>query len=173
MTHSLFFLSVLLLLTLLHSPSDAATKLVDKVCKQTWNYSFCVESLYSDSRAGQADEYTLAFISVGLAYTNATDTRDLISKLLINKGKSEPLETCFRDYKKAVSSLEVAYNDLNSETFFVIANLTTQAARSANHCETAFKGNEWRPLGNRNKDLMGLCEICGIVAELFTGPAPL
>ncbi|KAJ6863852.1 hypothetical protein NC651_034611 [Populus alba x Populus x berolinensis] len=42
-----------------------ATALVDKVCKQTSSYPFCVRSLYSDSRTPEADEYTLAYISVG------------------------------------------------------------------------------------------------------------
>ncbi|KAJ9181661.1 hypothetical protein P3X46_009769 [Hevea brasiliensis] len=169
-SHSFFLLSSLLLLfSILHTPPDAAsspTKLVDKICKRTSNYTFCVESLYSDSRTSEADQYTLAFIAVRLAYVNANTTRDHISQLLQYR---KPLEICIRGYKLAVSALEKAYNDLNSETFFELADLASQAAAGADDCEAVFQGNRSRPLGNRNKDLKGLCEICGIIGKLFTG----
>ncbi|WRX14400.1 Pectinesterase inhibitor domain - like 10 [Theobroma cacao] len=68
------------------SPSFAATsssptKLVDKVCNQTSNYTFCVEALDSDPRTPAADAYQLA-------YLNATATQYRIAELLNDNNTS-------------------------------------------------------------------------------------
>ncbi|KAJ9162771.1 hypothetical protein P3X46_022520 [Hevea brasiliensis] len=166
-SNGFFLLSLLLLFSILHAASFP-TKIVDKVCKRTSNYSFCVESLYSDSRTPEADQYTLAFVAVRLAYLSASTTRDFITQLLKNENQ-KPLQICIGDYNMAVSAIIMADNDLNSETFFELADLANKAAAAADDCEAAFKGNQSRPLGNKNKDLKGLCEIFGVIGRLFTG----
>ncbi|XP_050226973.1 uncharacterized protein LOC126676745 [Mercurialis annua] len=180
---SIFTISISLLTTLIlisNSGSSASdpnsysrpTDLVNKVCKQTRSYSSCVHSLYSDSRTSEADEYTLAYVAVGLAYANASSTRSRISQLLRknNGNYKQPLERCARNYKDAITLLGMADNDLNSETFFEISDLAGNASAAAYDCEAAFRGfRPPLPLGRRNKDLQGLCEICGVVAKLFTG----
>lgn len=144
------------------------TGLAVEVCKKTSNYSFCVESLYADSRTPTADRYTLAYVAFGLAYLNATKTQDHIAQLLKQQGHSQRLGRCKKDYDKAVSSLQVAYNDLDSETFFELADLAGVASRSAKDCQLAFNGTH-STLSPRNRHLKGLCEICVVVAKLFTG----
>ncbi|CAK7325149.1 unnamed protein product [Dovyalis caffra] len=168
-------LGFLLCFILIHSSLAAInepTELVDKVCNQTSNYTFCLESLYSDSRTPDADPYTLAFISFGLAYTNASNTRDFIAELLKNTSSQDDrhhLKRCGHDYQKAVSALEEAYDDLNSETFFELAKLAGHASKASDHCQAAFKGTSSPPLARRNHDLKSLCEIGAIIAKLFTG----
>ncbi|XWS34412.1 hypothetical protein CRYUN_Cryun21dG0036300 [Craigia yunnanensis] len=159
------------------SPSSAATsnqtnKLVDKVCKQTSNYTFCVKALYSDPRTPAADAYTLAYVSFGLAYLNATATQKHIAKLLkINTTtpvSHKSLKICQHDYHKAVSALKEAYNDLNSETFFQLAKLAAHAAAAADDCQSAFRGTHYKPLATMNAYLKALSNICVVVSKLFT-----
>ncbi|KAJ8769887.1 hypothetical protein K2173_008969 [Erythroxylum novogranatense] len=177
MANSLFLSLIcafLLLLLIVVPVSATATitphnKLVSKVCHQTSDYSFCINSLFSDHRTPEADEYTLAYISVGLAYLNATATRGYVNKLLRRTSSYRRLMKCSRDYVKAVSALETAYNDLNSETFFELADLANDAAHAADNCEVSVQGIRPPPLGKRNRDLKGLCQICAVVAKLFTG----
>lgn len=152
------------------------TKLVDAVCRKTYSsYSFCVESLYSDPRTPSADSYVFAYISFGLAalaYLNASTTQQHVAHLL-NKsagGHSQQLHTCYHDYNKAVSALQLAYNDLNSETFFELADLAAVASLAAHDCQAAFNAT-FSPLTNMNRDLKGLCKICVVVSKLFTGLA--
>lgn len=173
--HSVSLL-LLLLLSIFHA-SDAATALVDKVCKQTSSYPFCVRSLYSDSRTPEADEYTLAYISVGVAYNNATSTQHYISDQLrsievngsSHHDQQQRLQMCSRGYQRAVSALTMAHNDLDSETFFELARLAAKASSGANDCKAAFKGlPSPTTLAKGNQDLVHLCEICGVVAKLFT-----
>ncbi|KAJ6863848.1 cell wall / vacuolar inhibitor of fructosidase 2-like [Populus alba x Populus x berolinensis] len=173
--HSISLL-LLLLLSIFHA-SDAATALVDKVCKQTSSYPFCVRSLYSDSRTPEADEYTLAYISVGVAYNNATSTQHYISDQLrsievngsSHHDQQQRLQMCSRGYQRAVSALTMAHNDLDSETFFELARLAAKASSGANDCKAAFKGvPSPTALAKGNQDLVLLCEICGVVAKLFT-----
>ncbi|KAM6601823.1 hypothetical protein CsatA_021432 [Cannabis sativa] len=158
------------------------TELVSGVCNQTSNYSFCVQSLYADPRTPRADSYGLAFVVFGMSYLNASSTQDLIVSLSKNaqrgggsgSGHNQSLlltrlQRCGRDYKKAVSALEMAYNDLNSETFFELADMARVAASSAEDCQSGFEKTRNSPLTARNRELKGLCEICVVVSKLFTG----
>ncbi|GMJ04495.1 CELL WALL / VACUOLAR INHIBITOR OF FRUCTOSIDASE 2, cell wall / vacuolar inhibitor of fructosidase 2 [Hibiscus trionum] len=160
------------------SPPPAATgsstnKLVDKICNRTSNYTFCAEALYSDPRTPTADAYGLAFVSFGLAYLNATATQDYIAQLLndntIAANHKRRLKLYQHDYSKAVSALEEAYDDLNSETFFQLAKLAGHAAAAADDCQSAFKGAHYSPLATMNDCLKALSNICVIVSKLFTG----
>ncbi|EEF44565.1 C, putative [Ricinus communis] len=140
--HSIFFIFILLLSTSSFTTGSdpAANALVDKVCNQTSNYTFCVGSLYSDPRTPDADRYTLAYISVGLAYGKATATRDNVAELLKNIDPGHPdyrhsLQRCAGNYDKAVSLLVVAQNDLNSESFSELPVLARNVSCEANRCE--------------------------------------
>ncbi|KAF9676499.1 hypothetical protein SADUNF_Sadunf08G0008300 [Salix dunnii] len=169
---SLAFLACFILIHASPAATDEPTRLVDKVCNQTSNYTFCVETLYSDPRTPEADSYTLAFIAFGAAYTNANSTRDYIAELLKNNSSQDyhsRLGICSHDYLRAVSKLEEAYNDLNSETFFGLAKLAGVASKASDHCQNAFRGISSPPLGSRNGDLKRLCEIGAVIAKLFTG----
>jgi len=169
--------SVLLILVFVH-PSCAysnnnVTKLVDEVCAKTSNYSFCVESLYSDPHTPESDRYGLAYVTFRLAYLNATSTNDYITKLLKKAASSSQyrmrLQMCASDYEKAIFAIETAYNDLNSETFFELADLAGDASRAAQDCQATFKGTHYCPLDFMNIALKGLCEICVVISKLFTG----
>lgn len=170
-------LSLLLAISIFIHPSNATTNstfqpsdLVKEVCNQTSNFTFCVDSLYSDPRTPHADRYVLAYVSFGSAYRNADATRHYIAMLLSNN-VSEPqkrfLQKCSSDYTKAVSKLQEAFGDLDSETFYSLAKLAGIAASSANDCQAAFNGTT-SPLTTMNKNLKGLCEICVVVSKLFT-----
>ncbi|KAI3440254.1 PMEI domain-containing protein [Psidium guajava] len=157
-------------------PSSAATEIVKRVCEKTSDYRYCVAALYSDPRTPNADPYFLAYISFGLAYLNATHTRDHISRLLRSPGLAHrspaltsSLQSCRRDYAAAVAKFESAYNDLNSETFSALAGYAGGGARAAGDCDRAFGRSAYAPLmAARNRDLKRLCEICTVVSKLFT-----
>lgn len=183
LSYGLLGLSTTLFVICMAHPSSASpttttddepkTGLATEVCKKTSNYTFCIESLSTDPRTPSADRYTLAYITFGLAYVNASSTHDYIAELLKKEaehGHKQRLRRCQQDYDKAVSSLATAYNDLNSESFAELADLAGDAARSARDCHAAFNGAHSHPLKTRNKDLKGLCEICVVVSKLFTEP---
>ncbi|KAJ4704139.1 Pectinesterase inhibitor [Melia azedarach] len=155
------------------SPTPAVvvvTELVDQVCNRTSNYTSCVAALYSDPRTPDADRYTLAYVSFGLAYLNARKTLEHITQLLKNSSSSSnshsQLQICQRDYKKGVVNLESALNDLNSETFFDLPRSANDTATAAHDCQTRY------PSFNiiDSMSLMFLCQICFVVSKLFTGP---
>ncbi|XP_041023535.1 putative invertase inhibitor [Juglans microcarpa x Juglans regia] len=147
------------------------TKLVNKVCNQTSNYSFCVESLYTDSRTHKAERYELAYVAFRLASFKATSTKDHIAKLLKNNataGQSRHIQRCSRVYKKAVSALAEAYGDLDSESFYMLVGLSNHATHAAADCQAALKGTRLRtPLTAMNEVFKVLCEICVAVSRLF------
>lgn len=160
------------------SPSGGAadnhrkvTEIVDKVCKKTSNYKNCVDTLYSDPRTADADRYTLAYVSFGLAYANAVQTRDRIAdELLLHKNDSasrreirQNLQICERDYNKTVKYLESALNDLNSETFFTLPGYANHTARLADDCQAHYPAFT-------SASLNSICQICTlIIVNLFNG----
>ncbi|KAK2640458.1 hypothetical protein Ddye_028253 [Dipteronia dyeriana] len=145
-----------------HDYQTTATQLVDRVCNKTSNYSLCVETLYSDSRTADADSYTLAYISFGLAYNTATDTRSQITDLLKNNATSDDLKRCLKDYNTAVEALGSGLNDLNSETFFTLPRYANTTSRSAEDCEAHYKSLV-------STTIKFICQICVVVANLFNG----
>ncbi|XP_027338242.1 cell wall / vacuolar inhibitor of fructosidase 2-like [Abrus precatorius] len=167
-----FVLLVILFIHPSYASNNNVTKLVDEVCGKTSNYTFCIESLYSDPNASESDSYGLAYVAFRLAYLNATNTRDYIRKLL-NKATSSQyrmhLQRCAFDYEKAISAIETAYNDLNSETFFELADLAGVASHGAEDCQATFRGTHHCPLCFMNNALEGLCQICVVISKLFTG----
>ncbi|KAF7827542.1 putative clathrin assembly protein [Senna tora] len=144
-----------------------------EVCAKTSNYTFCMKSLYSNRHTPGADRNRLADIGFRLAYINASRTRQHIGELLKKATSSgnykRHLQVCASDYDKAVSAIGNALIDLNSETFFELADLAGTASRSAHHCEATFEGTHKSPLTFMNNDLKGLCEICVVISKLFTG----
>ncbi|KAK7303465.1 hypothetical protein RJT34_14372 [Clitoria ternatea] len=166
---------VVLLIFILASPSCASkpnvTKLVNEVCAKTSNYTFCVESLYSDPHASESDTYGLAIVAFRLAYRNATSTKDYITELLKKASSSSHmlLQKCLTDYEKAISAIETAYNDLNSESFSALADYAGDASRGALDCQATLKGYNNSLLHFMNNAVKGLCQICLVISKLFKG----
>jgi pectinesterase inhibitor-like protein len=105
------------LLLLLHSlsPTNAATQLVIGVCKQTINYINCVEALESDSRTPSASNLKdLAKIALGLALSNATESKSYIDGLL-KKQRTAPVEKCSFWYEAVVGSFRSSLNELEED----------------------------------------------------------
>ncbi|XP_057432870.1 pectinesterase inhibitor 8-like [Lotus japonicus] len=154
------------------SSRNNATPLVDQVCANTSNYSFCTETLYSDPHTRDADRFGLAAVAFHLAYLNATATKDYIDNLLKKNSTSKSqyhkdLQKCASDYKKAVSAIGAACDDLNSESYYDLADYVGVASHRADDCQHALKGKHDSLLNSMNNDLKGLCEICVVISKLF------
>lgn len=147
----------------------ADSGLVDRVCKQTSDYKFCISALNSDPRTPGADQFTLAYVAFGLAYRKASSTQGQITSLLRNSTGPvhQHLKQCQGYYATAIVKIREALANLDSETYDGLDGLATKAGDGAIDCESAFKGTK-SPLTDSNKDLKGLSEICAAVAHLFS-----
>ncbi|XP_019425125.1 PREDICTED: cell wall / vacuolar inhibitor of fructosidase 2-like [Lupinus angustifolius] len=163
-------LSLMFFISILVYPSFTLNnKLVDDVCAKTSDYSFCIKSLYSDSRTATADRVVLAYVALDLAYLDATNTSEYIEKLIgqtTSPGDRANLEDCAADYEKAESKLAIAHNDLDSETYNALADYASNASLAVEHCQGIIKGT-YPKLHSRNHDFKGLCEIFIVVSKLF------
>ncbi|CAI9756701.1 unnamed protein product [Fraxinus pennsylvanica] len=149
-------------------PDELATQ----VCKNTTNFSFCKAAVYSDPRAPKADRYLLSYIVFGLAYKNATNTRDYIDISLKNmEGHAKPeimeaMKKCQGDYKEALQAISEATSDLDSETFDGLDKLAIDVDNLARDCEAGFNGKSL--ISEKNQDLIKLSNICYVVSKLYT-----
>ncbi|KAJ4829677.1 hypothetical protein Tsubulata_047995 [Turnera subulata] len=176
--HYLIFLVFFIVNYTSLAATNKPTQLVDTVCKQVSNYTFCVDSLSSDPRTRSADQEQLLFIAFQVACSTALGTRDYIAEQLKNLNAPPPhnvtrdvrlshLQKCSRDYDKAVSYLEVNNDNSNFDAALQLADLAGEAARVADHCQAAFGRTASPTLTRRNRDLKLLCEICIAIADMF------
>ncbi|KAE9591551.1 hypothetical protein Lal_00039108 [Lupinus albus] len=163
-------LSLVFFISILVYPSfTLKNKLVDDVCANTSDYSFCIKSLYSDPRTANANRVVLAYVAFGLAYLDAISTSEYIEKLIsktISRGDRVNLEDCAADYEKAESKLLIAHNDLDSETYYALGDYAGNASLAVEHCQGIIK-ETYPKLHSRNHDFKGLCEIFIVVSKLF------
>jgi pectinesterase inhibitor-like protein len=102
-------LSSVVVVFLLYVSFTYATKIVDvnTICKNTMNPSFCSALLNSNPGASQ-DLVTLAQYTIDVAHTNATNTINLIKKLIAQKGSSEAhmhYHSCLFFFNEIISTL--------------------------------------------------------------------
>ncbi|KAK4439501.1 hypothetical protein Salat_0285000 [Sesamum alatum] len=145
------------------------TELATEVCRNTTNFAFCRDAIYSDPRAPDADRYVLSYIAFGKAYSNATDTRDYIAyKIKSGGGKPEilrGLKKCLGHYEEAVRILAEMLGNLDSETFSGLDKLSVEVEGLPRACEKRFGGRS--PITTRNDNLIKLANICYVVAKLY------
>lgn len=135
------FLTLLLLFFLYStSPTQAASQLVENICKETTNYTKCLEALGSDPRTKSAKNLkVLAKISLKLAINDAKYGLAFIKKNLNNKNKNERnakpvLKQCVASYKAVIASFKSALAELSEDA--LTANYDVKvAADFADSCE--------------------------------------
>ena len=119
-----FFLMIISLFFLIHflSPAQAASKLVEGVCHETNNYSFCIQALESDPKTRAAKNYMdLAVIALNLGISNSTATRSYIARLYKNPKKKRDhrkksaLKSCLWGYDGTVLSFRSALMELKED----------------------------------------------------------
>jgi pectinesterase inhibitor-like protein len=144
-------LSFLLLLHSL-SPTTATTKLVEGVCKKTVSYTSCVEALDSDSRTSSVSNLKdLAKIALGLALSNATESKSFIDGLLKIK-RTTAVAKCSSSYKLVVASFRSALEEVEEDA--LSANYDAKiAGDSAVSCENELgsSGIKVPAISTRNK----------------------
>ncbi|CAN0890932.1 Cell wall / vacuolar inhibitor of fructosidase 2 [Linum grandiflorum] len=167
--------SLLALLLLLSAAAASAViirpEYAKEVCNNTSDYKLCLDVLYTDPRTHGADRPSIADIVANLAYHNATGMREYLTSVKGNGGRVglSRVKICRSDYAVAARKMEMALNDLNSESYSSLDHYAGVSAAAARHCEAVFEKSAWKPLGNRTEIFLVLCEAVGFVGSWFTG----
>ncbi|RVX13293.1 putative invertase inhibitor [Vitis vinifera] len=166
-----FFLLIIPLLFLTHSlsPAHAASELVDGVCHESQNYSFCIQALESDPKTPAAKDYMdLAVISLNLGISNTTDTRSYINDLYespeTDPSKKPALKGCISGYDGAVGSFKSALGELKEDA--LTANYDAKVAGDgAVSCEDqlASGGVKDSSISARNQFTLSLSNIADVI----------
>ncbi|XP_047313060.1 uncharacterized protein LOC124916391 [Impatiens glandulifera] len=158
------------------TPPPPSSILLTSVCRNTTDYNFCFDSLSSsDPRAATAtaDPIELAYASFRLAYSKATATKAYIDDHLLkssssSEAASNPLHRCSGFYEEAMEALEAAYGDLDSESYYWLAELAGVAGKKVADCNKSFiRRKVPTPLSRMIRDLKNLCQICLVISNLF------
>ncbi|XP_058092129.1 cell wall / vacuolar inhibitor of fructosidase 1-like [Magnolia sinica] len=170
---SLLLLLILSFLFFLHPSfarvSPQSTKLVDKVCKLTPDYAFCIQSLDSKHRTSTANLTGLGRISLDVALYNAKETFTYISELVNNVTDptiSVPVGRCFSLYQTTISYILSATTNFEMKSYEMVKLLLSERGNNPKACEAEFK-NVKSPLTRRNKDMSKLIVIAEVIAGLL------
>ncbi|CAN0903377.1 Cell wall / vacuolar inhibitor of fructosidase 2 [Linum grandiflorum] len=173
-SHTSLLLPLLLLLLSAAAASAAVIRpeFAKEVCNQTSDYKLCLDVLYTDPRTPGADRPSIADIVARLAFQNATGMRQYLTSIKGTGGGLVGLsrvKICRSDYEIAVKKMEMALNDLNSESYYSLVHYARVSAGAARHCQAVFSKSAWQPLGNRTHIFLVLCEAVAFVGNWFTG----
>ncbi|XP_048140815.1 cell wall / vacuolar inhibitor of fructosidase 2-like [Rhodamnia argentea] len=118
------------------------SELVNMVCKQATDYTFCTTPLYPDPQAPDANDYTLACIVSGLVHGASLSTLDYSTSTLTNitgpgndPSVHKHIQQCRNVHKTVLLKLEEVSADLDSKSFFglaVLAMIDSKARTIAN-----------------------------------------
>ncbi|KAK6154577.1 hypothetical protein DH2020_008825 [Rehmannia glutinosa] len=158
--------------SLLLLSTAGTTDLATQICRNTTNYAFCRDVIFSDPHAAGADRDFLAYLIFRQAYLNATGTRDYIkSELKPDESDRSPdtfpgLRKCLGYYKMAVQRLAEMLGDMDSDTFSGLDKLSLDVEGRARACRASV-GTRWAGLSKRNEDLIKLSNMCLVVSKLY------
>ncbi|KAL5724306.1 hypothetical protein ACHQM5_007583 [Ranunculus cassubicifolius] len=164
---SQFFLSFSFVFLLIHGALCIdLTQTCKKIVESTPNVNlkFCITTLQVVPNICSIDLNDLGLISMNLSKSNATSTVRYIQKILKHKVKPY-VKSCLLDcldlYSGAISSLDIATNDVKIEHYDE-ANIQMSATIDApTTCEDGFKERKGTksPLSKRNGDMFQLSVI--------------
>ncbi|KAE8694938.1 Squalene monooxygenase [Hibiscus syriacus] len=162
-----FFYIFFLISLALTSLTNGDAHLIQKTCKTTKYYDFCVSTLKSDPTSVDSDTKGLVVILVGVATANATATSTFLSSESLNATKDtalkEVLKECSHKYAYASDALRASAQDLASE-FFDYANMHVMAAADyPNACHNMFRRHPKliypKEVARREDVLKHLCDV--------------
>ncbi|XP_026432409.1 cell wall / vacuolar inhibitor of fructosidase 2-like [Papaver somniferum] len=156
---------------------EQSNERVDSICNQTPNPKFCIDAIYTDPQASDANTVGLAYIDFRLAITNATNTLSFITNLQYRYNAPPNgvtgLTPCSVGYKKAKNALEAALADLDSDTY-ELEQFAAVSAQSADRCQHSLNSTRMMKqisvrsrLIRRNTDLKLLTGICSVISSML------
>ncbi|KAM7251865.1 hypothetical protein ACFE04_023748 [Oxalis oulophora] len=108
-------LSVIFMLSLLHSYNAAPSKLVHDFCGTVDNPGTCISALQLDPKSATVENYhDLLVITLNLAIANTTNSKDF---LVATKGKFNPvaMKACIEGFEYAVRTFRSALSGVDED----------------------------------------------------------
>ncbi|XP_019174400.1 PREDICTED: uncharacterized protein LOC109169939 [Ipomoea nil] len=152
---------VVILLMMLTTPINGDRKFVKKICKTTENYELCMEYVWADPRAPEADTRTLAIIMIDTVKAKSKVTDKLIKRLLKSHPDLKvPLEQCAWDYEVVIlkTLIKVAYDGVILGDPKFAEEAMTKLPFTTIGCENHFAGHK-SPLTHLNKLVGELADV--------------
>ncbi|KAL4202157.1 hypothetical protein AMTRI_Chr02g262300 [Amborella trichopoda] len=169
----LLFLSLTLAFAEQTEPLSHSSNLVDKVCKQTKYYDFCVRQLDSNPARAKADLAGLGVIAIDQGIAKAKSTFSYIQELqnkTENPSLLQALGDCSELYVDAIDQLEDSKRSIELKDY-ADANMWVSASMAdSDTCEEGFAEQEEAlpsPLSKNNSQLSKLGSIALAIIKLL------
>eukprot|EP00257_Ricinus_communis_P014611 XP_015572324.1 pectinesterase inhibitor 5 [Ricinus communis] len=154
---------LLMIIFLIETKGDQA--LIEDICRQTQDYSFCMSSFNGDLRSGTADIYGLATLSTIFSLEKARDTLERINGMV--NGTSDPvgknrIVLCQSDYRQASEMFQQAFSSSSVRSYWDVINYTREGFNRVVDCENVYRRDDpiaVCPVSKDNHEIFKLTEI--------------
>lgn len=155
--------------TISSAAAEKPFELATAICKNTTDFNYCRDVVFSDPRAVNGEAADLAYVIFGVTYKNATNTQKYIdSQIKSNPGAASlrALNKCRVNYQEIYRTLVYdMLGNLDSESYYEFDKSSLHLENEARDCEKGLQGRS--AMTKRNADLIKLAGICYSVALYF------
>lgn len=124
------------------SGCHADPALIDSVCKQSMDYSFCATSFDEDPRSSAADLHHLGMIAISLTIIQIQDTQvdipDILHRLSDPLAKQR-LSVCQNDYNGSLGNFQNSFISLSNHAYWDAINFVRDGTNQVIHCQNIYR----------------------------------
>ncbi|KAL4385257.1 hypothetical protein GQ457_15G020760 [Hibiscus cannabinus] len=121
---------------------EADQALIERICKQSQDYGFCMSTLGNDPRSGTADLRGLALISTSLSIIQIQDTLSRLPDII--KQSTDPLPihrlgVCQTDYNGSLVNFQGTYKAISDNGYYVAIDFVRNGTNQVIDCHNIFR----------------------------------
>ncbi|XVF55312.1 hypothetical protein PTKIN_Ptkin06aG0027100 [Pterospermum kingtungense] len=145
--------------------------LIDSVCRQSQDYSFCTTNLISDPRAVNTDLHGLALVSISLTVAQIQDTLGRISNIqrrITNPLGKKRIRVCQNDYKASLGNFQNSFSSTSKNAYWDTINFVRDGTNQVIHCHNIYRMNgpiATSPIARDDTKVIKYSEIILIIVD--------
>ncbi|XVF55310.1 hypothetical protein PTKIN_Ptkin06aG0026900 [Pterospermum kingtungense] len=145
--------------------------LIDSVCRQSQDYSFCATNLGGDPRAATTDLHGLALVSISLTVAQIQDTLGRIPDIqrrVTNPLGKKRLGVCQNDYKASLGNFQNSFRSTSKNAYGDTINFVRDGTNQVIHCHNIYRMNgpiATSPIAGDDTKVIKYSEIILIIVD--------
>ena len=158
----------LLVTSLFYHVSNADRALLEKVCKKSMDYDFCMSTLLSDPEGLTDVLYRLGLVSTSVSLKIISHVNGEIGNTLI--GNTDPtyrtrILNCQTDIDEIYDKMELARNAAGTQSYAEEATILTSAQQKLTECNNQFESS---PISKYTSKIVKVIDISFVIISMIT-----
>ncbi|KAJ0112730.1 hypothetical protein Patl1_00832 [Pistacia atlantica] len=151
-------------------------EVVTKICQQTRDVQFCLNTFESDVRSNAvADAHGMALLSISITNNNIQDTMDRfpdIRQTLKDRISKHRLNVCQYDYRRAFREFRGAYFLVDKNSYWDSMDAVANATNRVIECQNVYRSSDpigQSPIAADNLKVISLSGLISAIINILLG----